>query len=308
MLGHALDGTFTASEFAGRQRKPGDEGHLLFFAIFQHIFRAAIRQAVAILDAYDGNDRLRVLNLGDAHFRQADVFNFSFGLQCFERSELIVGRNFRIDSMQLIKIDALETQAPQAAFASGSQMLGLAIFHPPVGTWPLEAALCGDHKIRRIRMQSLSNNFLAHCRPIGIRSVDEIDSQFHSAPQHANTFRAIYRLAPNSISRDAHAAESQSRHAEIVSDAELTSLTGEFRNLGRGFEFAHVLFSYTCDAKKVRSILQREIRERSSHRQNDAKFRFSAHHARISFGRLCERILFNHWPHAGQFREAQRVL
>ena len=38
------------------------------FAIFQNVFRRAIGHAVTILHAYDGNDRLRMLNLPHIHF------------------------------------------------------------------------------------------------------------------------------------------------------------------------------------------------------------------------------------------------
>ena len=47
---------------------------------------------------------------------------------------------------------------------------------------------------------------------------------------------------------------------------------------------------------------------RRSHGKDNAKFRFSAHHARVAFGSLCEREFFDHRAHAGHFREAQSVL
>ena len=37
--------------------------------------------------------------------------------------------------------------------------------------------------------------------------------------------------------------------------------------------------------------------------QDDAKFGLPAHHARVSFGSLCERILFDHGAHTRHFRE-----
>ena len=32
--------------------------------------------------------------------------------------------------------------------------------------------------------------------------------------------------------------------------------------------------------------------------QDDAEFGFPAHHARVSLGGLCERVLFDHWAHS----------
>ena len=58
-------------------------------------------------------------------------------------------------------------------------MPGLSIFDPSVRPGPIETALCSDHQTRRIGMQSLGYDFLAHVRTVGVRSVDEIYSQFH---------------------------------------------------------------------------------------------------------------------------------
>ncbi len=41
----------------------------------------------------------------------------------------------------------------------------------------------------------------------------------------------------------------------------------------------------------------------TSHGQDDAKFGLPAHHARVSFGGLCERIPFDHGAHTRHFRE-----
>src|SRR5207245_9598974 len=73
----------------------------------------------------------------------------------------------------------------------------------------------------------LSYDFFTHAGTIGVRSVDEIDSQFDSTPQNPDGLSPICRLAPNSISRDSHRAESQARNTKIVSDQEFTGLFSE---------------------------------------------------------------------------------
>jgi hypothetical protein len=45
-----------------------------------------------------------------------------------------------------------------------------------------------------------------------------------------------------------------------------------------------------------------------SRREDYPEFGFPAHHARVSFGRLCERELFDHGALARHLREDQRVL
>ncbi len=87
-----------------------------------------------------------MLNLTDAHFRQADVLDFALRLQILQSAELVFGRDLRVDSMQLVKIDPIQTQPAQASFAGGPQMFRPSVFDPLVGTRPFEAALCGDHQ------------------------------------------------------------------------------------------------------------------------------------------------------------------
>src|SRR5580700_10323204 len=204
----------------GRQREPRNKAHFLFFAILQNIFRSAVGDAVTILNAYNRNYRSRILSLSHAHLRQPDVFDFSLRLQVFQRAELIFSRNLRIDAMQLIKINPIQPQSPQAPLAGGPQVFWLSLFNPYVGTRPVKAALGGDHQALGIRVQCFGYDFFTHVRTIGVRGVDEVDSQFDSAPQNPDGLSPICRLAPNSISSDSHRAESQARNPKIVSNQE----------------------------------------------------------------------------------------
>src|SRR4029077_12600731 len=70
-----------------------------------------------------------------------------------------------------------------------------------------------------------------HVRAIGVRGVDEIDSQFDSPPQDPDGLSAIRGLAPDSISRDSHCPESQPRNTQIISDQEFASLPGKSLSL-----------------------------------------------------------------------------
>src|ERR1700733_5646014 len=224
---HTTDRALRAGNTTGRQREPRNKAHFLFFAILQNIFRSAVGDAVTILNAYNRNYRSRLLNLSHAHFRQPDVFDFSLRLQVFQRAELIFSRNLRIDAMQLIKINPIQPQPPQATLAGGLQVFWLSIFNPYVGTRPVKAALGGNHQPLCIWIQRLGYDFFAHSGTIGVRGVDQIDSQFDSAPQNPDGLSPICRLAPNSISRNSHRAESQARDPEIASDQEFARLFGE---------------------------------------------------------------------------------
>src|SRR3984957_15112073 len=217
---HTTDRTVRARYSTGRQREPRNKSHLLFFAVVQHIFRSAVSHAVTILHTHNWNNRLRVLNLRDADFRQTNVFDFSLRLQILKSSQLIFGWNLGINSVQLIEINPFQPQSPKAAFARRSQVLWLSVFDPLIRTRPHETALGRDHQTCRIWMQGLSDDLFAHVRTIGVRSVDKIDSQLDCAPQNADSLCSIRRFSPNSFSGDSHCAESQSNNAKIFSDHE----------------------------------------------------------------------------------------
>ena len=76
-------------------------------------------------------------------------------------------------------------------------------------------------------MQRLGDDLFTHSRTVGVCGVYEVDSQFDSAPQNADGLGAICRLAPNSISRDSHRAESQSCYPEIAPNQKLASFFGK---------------------------------------------------------------------------------
>src|ERR1700680_2965947 len=90
-----------------------------------------------------------------------------------------------VDSMQLIKINPLQTQPAQASFEGWISGTAAFRFRPIGRARSLETALCGDHQVDRIGMQSLGYDFFTHAWTIGGRSIDEIDSQFYSPAQDA---------------------------------------------------------------------------------------------------------------------------
>jgi hypothetical protein len=91
-------------------------------------------------------------------------------------------------------------------------------------------------------VQSLGYDFFTHTRTIGVRGVDEIDPQFDSATQNTDGPSPICGLAPNTISRDSHGTESQSRYTEIISNDEFASLPCKSLSLMHcGFGALHIV-------------------------------------------------------------------
>src|SRR5580693_2431643 len=130
--------------------------------------------------------------------------DFALRLQMLKSAELVFGGYLRIDSMQLVEIDPVQTQAAQTAFAGGLEMRRPSVFDPLVGTSPFEAALCGDHQAGRVWMQSFGDDLFTHVGAIGIRGVDKIDSQFDSAPHDADGLGPVCGFAPYALTSDTH--------------------------------------------------------------------------------------------------------
>src|SRR6185437_12591066 len=79
-------------------------------------------------------------------------------------------------------------------------------------------------------MQSLRNNFFAHVRAVGVRSVDEINSQLDRTPQNPQSLGPIRGLAPNSLAGKPHRTKSKARHSQIAADKKSAGLSGNPRS------------------------------------------------------------------------------
>ena len=106
-LGHSCERAAGFREISGREREPGNEADLFVCAVVKHVRGVPVHQVVLVLYRCDRDDATRRLNLGNAYLGQANVMDLAFLLKVFEQFELIVGRDLRIDAMQLKQVDAL---------------------------------------------------------------------------------------------------------------------------------------------------------------------------------------------------------
>src|SRR5262249_52597699 len=132
-----------------------------------------------------------------------------------------------IDPVQLVKINAVQTQSAQTAFTGRSQVFRLSVFGPLIGSRTIETSFCCNHQVCRIRMQRLSDQFFTHLWTVGVCRVDEIDPEFNGPPQDPGGLCPIFGRTPNSRSSDPHCAVTQTSHWQIVCDPELTSIHGK---------------------------------------------------------------------------------
>ena len=83
--------------------------------------------------------------------------------------------------MQLVAVDAVETEILQTLLRLLTQIFGTAVGLPLLRTLPGESRFGGDDEAFRIRGESFANQALADFGPVGIGGVDEVDAQLHGA-------------------------------------------------------------------------------------------------------------------------------
>jgi hypothetical protein len=89
----------------------------------------------------------------------------------------VLQRHVGVGTVELIEVDALELEAPQAALALLAQVLGPAVGVPHVRAGPDQAALGGDRKVVGVGMQRLGDQVLAHLGAVGVGGVDQVDPE-----------------------------------------------------------------------------------------------------------------------------------
>src|SRR6202022_4694590 len=154
------------------------------------------------------------------------MLDLALRLQFLQSAELPLHRDLWVDPVQLIEIDPVAAQPPQAPFARRLQMLRPSVFNPLVGTRSLEATLRRDDDTFRIGIQSLSNDALADIGAVRIRRVNEIDPEFDCASHDANGLTPIRGFAPDALAGEPHRTQSEPSHEEIVADQQFAAEAG----------------------------------------------------------------------------------
>src|ERR1700680_398083 len=149
------------------------------------------------------------------------VLDLTLRFQIFQSAELALHRTLWADPVQLIEIDPVAAQPPQAPFARRLQMLRPSVFNPLVRTRSLEATFRRDNDAFRIGIRSLSNDSLADIGAGRCRRVNEIYPEFDCASHDANGLTPITGFAPDSLAGEPHRPQAESSHEEIVGDQQL---------------------------------------------------------------------------------------
>ena len=207
-------------QVARRDWEPGDEADTLLGAVVEQLFGLAVGQVVEVLDRNDVHDRLSVFQLFHGDFGQADVTDLALRLQVLEGTQRLLGGDFRIDPVELIEVNGISLQPPQAHLDALAQILGPTDRQPLVRPLPRQTALGGDDHAVRIGRQSFADDVFGDFRAIGVRRVNEVDADLDGALQDAPRFCRVFRVAPDALAGDPHGAEAHAVDGQIAAECE----------------------------------------------------------------------------------------
>src|SRR5688500_8024336 len=145
--GDGVEPSTGLGEVPDRERPPGEEGDPLPLTGLEDIIRLPVGEVVAVLDGDDRNDRLRPRELLQVDVREADVADLPLLPQTGELADRLLERNLRVGSVQLVEVDPLQPQAPQATLARLAEGLGAAVGRPPAGPDRKSTRLNSSHLV-----------------------------------------------------------------------------------------------------------------------------------------------------------------
>ena len=147
-------------------------------------------------------------------------------LHALERAKRFFERRARIDSVQLVEIDALELEAAQAHLDTLNEIAGAAHVLGFCGALARDAALGGDDDAGRVGRESFADEALGDFGAVGIGGVDESDAEFDGAAQHAAALGFVGGLAPCSVAYQAHGSVAETMDGQIAADEECAAHGG----------------------------------------------------------------------------------
>ena len=177
-------------------------------------------EVVAVLDAHHVDDLARLLELLDRDVGDPDVADLPLVLELLECADRFLVGDLVVRRVQLIEVDAVDLQPPEAPFAGLPQVLGPPVARPLSRPGTGQAALGGDHEPVRVGMKRFGDQVLAHLRPIRVGGVDQIDSSSTTRRSSARAESGSSRRPPDAVARDAHCSEAEAAHLEVAADLE----------------------------------------------------------------------------------------
>jgi hypothetical protein len=182
--------------------------------------RLPVGDVEPVLNRHDRDDPLGLAELVLGHVGDADVPDLALVLQLGERADRLGQRHLPVRPVELVQRDLLEPEPPQAALARLPQVFRAPVGVPAARAGPDQAALGRDHQVVWVRVQRLGDQLFAHRWPVGVGGVDEVDAEFHHAPQRRDGPVPAGRFAPDPAPSDPHRTEPEAVDGQVAADVD----------------------------------------------------------------------------------------
>src|SRR5579884_1377166 len=163
-------------------REVGDEWKPLLGAVVDDVIPAALGERVLVLYGGDRRDRAGLLDLLDAHLRQADVPDLPLVLVVLNGPDAGLDRSRSIDAMEVVQLDRVGLEPTEALLDLGSQHLGGGV---------VIAALGGHHAAVRKRREGRGDRALALASGVQVCGVDHVDPCGERLAQQRTVLRGV---------------------------------------------------------------------------------------------------------------------
>ena len=204
----------------------------------QFVVLAACRDAVLVLDADDGSDRLRLGQVFRADVRDAEFADQALLSQFGQRAEAVgerTGPAFQAHAdPEVDHVEVVAAELAQVFLDLPAQLLRACRIRKPVsGGVPSGADLCGDDQVVHIGRQRGVDQLVRRAWAVKVErgGVDVVHAEFDGSAQHGDRIRTVANASVRSGHKP-HRAE-----AEPV-DGHRTELPGARRGGGRS-RFRH---------------------------------------------------------------------
>src|SRR5438094_6133678 len=125
--------------------------------------------------------------------------------------------------MQLINVDAIQSQSLEAALYRLAQMFRARIMGPLIRSWPIPASLGRDHQVFGVRRQCFGDQLFADARAIGVRGINEVDAQLYGTPQDGQRAGTVPGWSPDPFACNTHSSEAKTMHGKLTAEGHFSS-------------------------------------------------------------------------------------
>src|SRR5258708_6223405 len=150
--------------------------------------------------------------------------NLPFLPQLCEFTDRVLKWNPGVGAMELIDVNAIEAQTPQASLQGLTKMFGASVLWPLVGASTQKTPLSRDDQAFRIGVERFGNERLGYLWSVGISGIEQVHSQFKGVAQDGDSFLLVSRWSPDARACEAHSAEAETIHRQVSANRKCSAV------------------------------------------------------------------------------------